>query len=145
MAMKGSVYSAVYKSHHDQRRAVRDGLNPTRRRHAKYSSRRIESMKITLLLVPSRFHPLSLSLLSLLHLLYRIIRITKYAHAILRVENPTKPYMGLEPISPCVCCEYSPRDLSILASSHISGQVNSWDTRTGIKPVQISHPRYSHR
>ncbi|XP_031774950.1 dynein intermediate chain 3, ciliary-like isoform X1 [Apis florea] len=61
------------------------------------------------------------------------------------VENPTKPYMGLEPISPCVCCEYSPRDLSILASSHISGQVNSWDTRTGIKPVQSSHPRYSHR
>ncbi|XP_031364364.1 LOW QUALITY PROTEIN: dynein intermediate chain 3, ciliary-like [Apis dorsata] len=61
------------------------------------------------------------------------------------VENPTEPYMGLEPFSPCVCCEYSPRDLSILASSHISGQVNSWDTRTGNKPVQSSHPRYSHR
>ncbi|XP_026300826.1 dynein intermediate chain 3, ciliary isoform X4 [Apis mellifera] len=61
------------------------------------------------------------------------------------VENPTEPYMGLEPLSPCVCCEYSPRDLSILASSHISGQVNSWDTRTGNKPVQSSHPRYSHR
>lgn len=57
--MKGSVYNAVYKSHHVAR--FGDGLNPTRRRHAKYSSRRIESMKITLLLVPSRFHPLSLS------------------------------------------------------------------------------------
>lgn len=82
----------------------------------------------------------------LLSPLHGIIRITKYRpRDFVRAENPTEPYMGLEPLSPCVCCEYSPRDLSILASSHISGQVNSWDTRTGNKPVQSSHPRYSHR
>ncbi|CAD1469760.1 unnamed protein product, partial [Heterotrigona itama] len=62
-----------------------------------------------------------------------------------QVDNPNKPYMGLEPSSPCVCCEFNPRDPSVLASGLMTGQVCNWDTRTGNMPVQYSHLQYSHR
>nr|XP_034180594.1 dynein intermediate chain 3, ciliary-like isoform X1 [Osmia lignaria]XP_034180595.1 dynein intermediate chain 3, ciliary-like isoform X1 [Osmia lignaria]XP_034180596.1 dynein intermediate chain 3, ciliary-like isoform X1 [Osmia lignaria] len=62
-----------------------------------------------------------------------------------QVDNPNEPYMALEPFSPCVVCEFNPRDPSVLASGLMSGQVCNWDLRTGNKPVQTSHLLASHR
>ncbi|XP_076750414.1 dynein axonemal intermediate chain 2-like, partial [Xylocopa sonorina] len=62
-----------------------------------------------------------------------------------QVENPNHPYMGLDPYSPCVACEFNPLDPSILASGLMTGQVCSWDIRTGNTPVQYSHLLLSHR
>ncbi|OAD56179.1 Dynein intermediate chain 3, ciliary [Eufriesea mexicana] len=62
-----------------------------------------------------------------------------------QVDNPNKPYMGLEPRTPCVCCEFNPRDPSVLVSGLMTGQVCNWDIRTGNRPVQSSHLQFSHR
>ncbi|KAG5329902.1 DNAI2 protein, partial [Acromyrmex charruanus] len=62
-----------------------------------------------------------------------------------QIDNPNKPWMALEAPSATVVSEFNPRDPSILASGLMSGQVCSWDVRTGRTPVQMSHPQFSHR
>ncbi|XP_017875000.1 dynein intermediate chain 3, ciliary-like [Ceratina calcarata] len=62
-----------------------------------------------------------------------------------QVENPTEPYMALDPFTPCVALEFNPRDPSVLASGLMTGQVCSWDLRTAHSPVQSSHLQFSHR
>ncbi|XP_012542802.2 dynein intermediate chain 3, ciliary [Monomorium pharaonis] len=52
--------------------------------------------------------------------------------------------MALEAPSATVVSEFNPRDPSILASGLVSGQVCSWDVRTGTSPVQMSHRQFSH-
>ncbi|XP_076621609.1 dynein intermediate chain 3, ciliary [Colletes latitarsis] len=70
-----------------------------------------------------------------------------YSHRayIWQVANPNQPYMALEPFSPCVVCEFNPRDPSVLASGLMTGQVCSWDIRTGRTPVESSDLQFSHR
>lgn len=60
-------------------------------------------------------------------------------------ENPNKAFMALKSASPSVVIEFNPRDPSMLISGLMSGQVCSWDIRTGNTPVQISHLQFSHR
>ncbi|XP_071582677.1 dynein axonemal intermediate chain 2-like [Temnothorax nylanderi] len=62
-----------------------------------------------------------------------------------QIDNPNKPWMALEAPSATVVSEFNPRDPSILASGLVSGQVCSWDVRTGTTPVQMSHRQFSHR
>ncbi|KAL0114593.1 hypothetical protein PUN28_011709 [Cardiocondyla obscurior] len=62
-----------------------------------------------------------------------------------QIDNPNKPWMKLEAPSATVVSEFNPRDPSILASGLVSGQVCSWDVRTGTAPVQMSHRQFSHR
>ncbi|EGI61970.1 Dynein intermediate chain 2, axonemal [Acromyrmex echinatior] len=62
-----------------------------------------------------------------------------------QIDNPNKPWMALEAPYATVVSEFNPRDPSILASGLMSGQVCSWDVRTGRTPVQMSHPKFSHR
>ncbi|KAL2712843.1 dynein axonemal intermediate chain 2-like isoform X1 [Vespula squamosa] len=47
--------------------------------------------------------------------------------------------------SASVTIEFNQRDPALLISGLMSGQVCSWDTRTGDSPVQISVPLHSHR
>ncbi|KAK2575144.1 hypothetical protein KPH14_008861 [Odynerus spinipes] len=61
------------------------------------------------------------------------------------VEISNKPLMILKSISASMVVEFNPRDPSLLMSGLMSGQVCSWDTRTGDSPVQISEALYSHR
>lgn len=61
------------------------------------------------------------------------------------VDNPNKPWMSLEAPFATVVNEFNPRDPSVLASGLMSGQVCSWDIRTGTSPVQMSHRQFSHR
>lgn len=60
-------------------------------------------------------------------------------------DNPNKPWMTLEAPSATVVSEFNPRDPSVLVSGLMSGQVCSWDIRTGTTPVQTSHRQFSHR
>lgn len=60
-------------------------------------------------------------------------------------ENPNNPFMALKAAHPSVTIEFNPRDPSMLISGLMSGQVCSWDIRTGNTPSQISHPQFSHR
>ncbi|XP_018351598.1 PREDICTED: dynein intermediate chain 3, ciliary-like [Trachymyrmex septentrionalis] len=62
-----------------------------------------------------------------------------------QIDNPNKPWMGLEASADTVVSEFNLRDPSILASGLASGQVCSWDIRTGTTPVQMSHRQFSHR
>ncbi|XP_018363614.1 PREDICTED: dynein intermediate chain 2, axonemal-like [Trachymyrmex cornetzi] len=62
-----------------------------------------------------------------------------------QIDNPNKPWIALEAPSATVVSEFNPRDPSILASGLVSGQVCSWDVRTGSTPVQMSHRQFSHR
>ncbi|XP_018312300.1 dynein intermediate chain 3, ciliary [Mycetomoellerius zeteki] len=62
-----------------------------------------------------------------------------------QIDNPNKPWMALEAPSATMVSEFNPRDPSILASGLVSGQVCSWDVRTGSTPVQMSHRQFSHR
>ncbi|KAG7210503.1 hypothetical protein KM043_012024 [Ampulex compressa] len=62
-----------------------------------------------------------------------------------QIDNPNAPYIGLETFCPSVVSEFNPRDPSVLASGLMSGQVCSWDIRTGTSPVQLSHRQFGHR
>ncbi|XP_067208123.1 dynein axonemal intermediate chain 2-like isoform X2 [Linepithema humile] len=62
-----------------------------------------------------------------------------------QIDNPNKPWMTLEAPSATVVSEFNPRDPSVLVSGLMSGQVCSWDVRTGTTPVQTSHRQFSHR
>ncbi|XP_018406785.1 PREDICTED: dynein intermediate chain 2, axonemal-like [Cyphomyrmex costatus] len=62
-----------------------------------------------------------------------------------QIDNPNKPWMAMEAPFATVVSEFNPRDPSILASGLMSGQVCSWDVRTGSTPVQMSHRQFSHR
>ncbi|XP_014473596.1 PREDICTED: dynein intermediate chain 2, axonemal-like [Dinoponera quadriceps] len=53
--------------------------------------------------------------------------------------------MTLKATSATLVSEFNPRDPSVLASGLMSGQVCSWDVRTGSTPVQTSHRQFSHR
>ncbi|XP_046822934.1 dynein intermediate chain 3, ciliary-like [Vespa crabro] len=61
------------------------------------------------------------------------------------VEIPNKPSLILKSVSASMAIEFNQRDPSLLISGLMSGQVCSWDTRTGDSPVQISEPLNSHR
>ncbi|XP_020281001.1 dynein intermediate chain 3, ciliary-like isoform X1 [Pseudomyrmex gracilis] len=62
-----------------------------------------------------------------------------------QIDDPNKPWMTLEAPSATVVNEFNPRDPSVLVSGLTSGQVCSWDIRTGTTPVQTSHRQFSHR
>ncbi|XP_029665154.1 dynein intermediate chain 3, ciliary-like [Formica exsecta] len=62
-----------------------------------------------------------------------------------QIDNPNKPWMALDASSATVVNEFNPRDPSVLVSGLMSGQVCSWDIRTGTSPVQMSHRQFSHR
>ncbi|XP_019886892.2 dynein intermediate chain 2, axonemal [Ooceraea biroi] len=62
-----------------------------------------------------------------------------------QIDNPNKPWMTLKAPCATVVSEFNPRDPSVLASGLMSGQVCSWDVRTGTTPVQTSHRQFSHR
>nr|KAF7421988.1 hypothetical protein H0235_009824 [Vespula pensylvanica] len=61
------------------------------------------------------------------------------------IERPNKPSVILKSASASMAIEFNQRDPSLLISGLMSGQVCSWDTRTGDSPVQISVPLNSHR
>ncbi|XP_032670436.1 dynein intermediate chain 2, axonemal-like [Odontomachus brunneus] len=62
-----------------------------------------------------------------------------------QIDNPNEPWMTLKATSATLVSEFNPRDPSVLASGLMSGQVCSWDVRTGSTPVQTSHRQFSHR
>ena len=60
-------------------------------------------------------------------------------------ENPNQPLYKLCPTSSSICVEYNPKDANILVSGQYNGQCNTWDTRTGSKPVANTPKEVCHR
>ncbi|KZC05586.1 Dynein intermediate chain 3, ciliary, partial [Dufourea novaeangliae] len=60
------------------------------------------------------------------------------------VGNAIQPMIALKSSSPMLAVKFNPRDLSMLISGHMSGQVCCWDIRMGGTPVHTSHIFLSH-
>nr|XP_033330824.1 dynein intermediate chain 2, axonemal-like [Megalopta genalis] len=61
------------------------------------------------------------------------------------IGNANKPMIELESSSAMLSLQFNPRDISMLISGHMSGQVCCWDIRIGGKPMHTSDIYYSHR
>ena len=61
------------------------------------------------------------------------------------INNPNTPETELVPSHPLCCLAYNPKDTHVLVGGSYNGLINTFDTRKGSNPIEVSLIEKSHR